>query len=348
MYNGPVIDADGHVLEKEKYIRKYLEKPWDKRSTALRTRDQPWDANLFDSFEMAVRWEDLSPKQQIDEWHAVMDREGMEYAICFPTGSGNVSKLQELDFALAIARASNTQFAKEFNAHSNRVSCVGVLPLRDPKAAAEEMRRAVNELGLKGFEILPMGLPMALGSTFYDPVYAEAEKLGAVIGIHGSRSNSHELGAAKLSTFAEVHSYAFTVGLLLAVYPCGWSGRADSLPQLETGVLGDRRDLVALLFGPARRALGEARQARDAACSKKSPAIWCASRKCILASNPASRCCLSRSTISARNIFFMPRIFPTGTMSFPATCTRCAIIRASATPTRKRFCYSNAKQLFNI
>ena len=114
MYSGPVIDADGHVLEKEKYIRKYLEKPWDKRSTALRTRDQPWDANLFDSFEMAVRWEDLSPKQQIDEWHAAMDREGMEYAICFPTGSGNVSKLQELDFALAIARASNTQFAKEF------------------------------------------------------------------------------------------------------------------------------------------------------------------------------------------------------------------------------------------
>jgi len=106
MYSGPVIDADGHVLEKEKYIRKYLEKPWDKRSTALRTRDQPWDANLFDSFEMAVRWEDLSPKEQIDEWHAAMDREGMEYAICFPTGSGNVSKLQELDFALAIARAS--------------------------------------------------------------------------------------------------------------------------------------------------------------------------------------------------------------------------------------------------
>ena len=70
MMNGPVIDADGHVLEKERYIRKYLETPWDKRSTSLRTRDQPWDANLFDSFEMAVRWEDLSPKEQIDEWHA--------------------------------------------------------------------------------------------------------------------------------------------------------------------------------------------------------------------------------------------------------------------------------------
>ena len=41
MVNCPVIDADGHVLEKERYIRKYLEAPWDKRSTALRTRDQP-------------------------------------------------------------------------------------------------------------------------------------------------------------------------------------------------------------------------------------------------------------------------------------------------------------------
>ena len=170
------------------------------RSTSLRTRDQPWDANLFDSFEMAVRWEDLSPKQQYRRVACGYGSRGHGVRDLFPTGSGNVSKLQELDFALAIARASNTQFAKEFNAHSNRVSCVGVLPLRDPKAAVEEMRRAVNELGLKGFEILPMGLPLALGSTFYDPVYAEAEKLGAVIGIHGSRSNSHELGADKLST----------------------------------------------------------------------------------------------------------------------------------------------------
>ena len=237
MVNCPVIDADGHVLEKERYIRKYLEAPWDKRSTALRTRDQPWDANLFDSFETAVRWEGLSPKEQIDEWHRIMDQEGMEKAICFPTGSGNVSKIQELPFQLAVARACNTHFAKEFNALSNRVSCVGVLPLRDPKAAAEALRRGVTELGLKGFEILPMGLPMGLGSTFYDPVYAEAEKLGAVIGIHGSRSNSHEIGAAVLSTFAEVHSYAFTVGLLLQFTHVVGQGVPVRFPDLKLAFL---------------------------------------------------------------------------------------------------------------
>jgi uncharacterized protein len=142
-----------------------------------------------------------------------------------------------LDFALAVARACNTHFAKEFNALSNRVSCVGVLPLRDPKAAAEELRRGVTELGLRGFEILPMGLPMALGSTFYDPVYAEAEKLGAVIGIHGSRSNSHEIGAANLSTFAEVHSYAFTVGLLLQFTHVVCQGLPVRFPNLKLAFL---------------------------------------------------------------------------------------------------------------
>ena len=84
MMNGPVIDADGHVFEKERYIRKYLESPWDKRSTPLSTRDQPWDANLFDSFEMAVRWEELSPKEQIEEWHVMMEREGMGLPFVFP------------------------------------------------------------------------------------------------------------------------------------------------------------------------------------------------------------------------------------------------------------------------
>ena len=98
MMNGPVIDADGHVLEKERYIRKYLEAPWDKRSTSLRTRDQPWDANLFDSFEMAVRWEDLSPKEQIDEWHAVMEREGMVQSDLFSHRLGQCLENSRIGF----------------------------------------------------------------------------------------------------------------------------------------------------------------------------------------------------------------------------------------------------------
>jgi predicted TIM-barrel fold metal-dependent hydrolase len=109
--------------------------------------------------------------------------------------------------------------------------------LRSPEAAAAELRRAVTELGLKGFEILPMGLPVALGSTFYDPVYAEAERLGAVIGIHGSRSNSHEIGASGLATFAEVHSYAFPAGLLLQFTSVVCQGLPVRFPKLKLAFL---------------------------------------------------------------------------------------------------------------
>ena len=87
--------------------------------------------------------------------------------------------------------------------------------MRSPQAAAEELERAVKELGIIGFEILPPGLPVALGDSFYDPVYAAAEKCGAVLGIHGARNWSREFGAEGLNTFAEVHAYAFTAGILL-------------------------------------------------------------------------------------------------------------------------------------
>jgi len=43
MSNLTAIDADGHVIEKESEIRKYLKEPWNRRSTALRPGDQPWD-----------------------------------------------------------------------------------------------------------------------------------------------------------------------------------------------------------------------------------------------------------------------------------------------------------------
>jgi uncharacterized protein len=233
----PVIDTDGHVLERQSDIRKYLESPWNKRPTPLWPGDQPWDNDMMDSFEMAREWRGLSPAEQIDRWHAIMDEHEIETAICFPTGSGNVAKTQEVSYQIAVARACNTHFAKEYNARSNRVFCVGTLPMRAPQAAAEELRRSVNELGLKGFEILPTGLPLALGDSFYDPVYAEAERLGVVLGIHGTRNTSRELGASGLSTFAEVHSYAFPAGIMLQFTSIVCQGLPIRFPKLKLAFL---------------------------------------------------------------------------------------------------------------
>jgi uncharacterized protein len=233
----PAIDTDGHVLERQSDIRKYLEAPWNKRLTPLWPGDQPWDNDMMESFEMARQWRGLSAAEQVDRWHKIMDEHDIEKAICFPTGSGNIAKNQEVPYQIAVARASNSHFAEEFNARSDRISCVGCLPMRSPSAAAEELRRAVTDLGLKGFEILPTGLPLALGDPFYDPIYREAERLGVVLGIHGTRNTSRELGTSGLATFSEVHSYAFPVGILLQFTSMVCQGLTVRFPKLKLAFL---------------------------------------------------------------------------------------------------------------
>jgi len=235
--NLTAIDADGHVIENESDIRKYLKEPWNKRSTALRPGDQPWDNYMFDHFVTERTWSRLSAREQVRRWDEILDEHEMEYAVCFPTGSGSAVRLQELPFQIAVARACNDQFAAEYNALAKRVKCVGVLPMRSPQAAAEELERAVKELGIIGFEILPVGLPLALGDTFYDPVYAAAEKCGAVLGIHGTRSWSRELGTEGLNTFAEVHAYAFTAGILLQFTSMICQGVPVRFPKLRFAFL---------------------------------------------------------------------------------------------------------------
>ena len=232
-----VIDADGHVLERQADIRKHLDSPWDRRSTPLWPGDQAWDNNLFNTFKMAVSWRNLSPKEQIERWHDIMNEEGMETAICFPTGSGNVPKLQEIPFQIAVAKACNRHFAIEYNALSDRVRCVGTLPMRSPQAAAEELHRAVTEDGLLGFEILPTGLPLALGDTYYDPIYKAAEQLGVVLGIHGTRNSSREVGASGLATFAEVHAYTFPAAIMLQFTSIVCQGLPVRFPKLKLAFL---------------------------------------------------------------------------------------------------------------
>ena len=164
----PVIDADGHVLERQSDIRKYLEPPWNRRNTGLWPSDQPFDTDLFDTLGYPGYGRNMSPAQQVETWLKIMDEHNIEEAVLFPTGSGNIPKLREPEFCIAACRAANDHFAKEYNALSERIHCVGVLPLKWPQEAAKELRRAVTELGLVSFELLSMGLPTALGDPMYE------------------------------------------------------------------------------------------------------------------------------------------------------------------------------------
>ncbi|HEX6510775.1 MAG TPA: amidohydrolase family protein [Chloroflexota bacterium] len=231
-----IIDADGHYMERQSDVAKYLRPPWDRRQTSLLPTDQPWDSDLFGTLGRP-HLRGLPPEQQLQAWLEIMDREDFERAILFPTSFGSVVKLQEREFAAAVAAAFNDFVANELNRRSDRVHAVGVLPLADPPAAARELNRAVDELGIRAFELVSAGLPLALGDPFYDPVWAEAERLGPAMCIHGTRTHGYEVGADKLRTFSEVHCYAFAASLMLQFTSVVFGALPLRFPRLRLAFL---------------------------------------------------------------------------------------------------------------
>jgi uncharacterized protein len=169
----------------------------------------------------------------VNAWHGIMDWGNFEHAVCFPTISGTVTKLREPEWQVAVARAINDHLAHDYNARSKRMHCVGVLPLGVPDEAAKELRRATTELGFIGFELLTMSAPRPFGDTWYDPVYAEAEKLGVALCVHGGRSSSQDVGGGLLNTFTEVHCYTFPAGMMLHFTSVICQGLPVRFPKLR-------------------------------------------------------------------------------------------------------------------
>jgi predicted TIM-barrel fold metal-dependent hydrolase len=230
------IDADGHIFERPDEIRPYLDKRWSNRTTNLWPGGQPWDTELSGKLKLPYDYNrGMGAKEQRELWTRICDEHELDKAVLFPTGSGNCSKNQEVDYARDVCRAINRHLAADYM--TDRLFPVGALPLRDPQTAAAEVEYATQELGLKGFEVVTDGLPFGLGDPFFDPVYEMAEKCGATIGIHGTRHWAHEWGANKLRTFGEVHAYAFTAGMLLNFTSVMCQGLPIRFPKLKMGFL---------------------------------------------------------------------------------------------------------------
>lgn len=232
----PAIDADGHIMERVADVRRYLSDPWKNRKTPIWPGDQPWDTQLFETIGYPANYDrGLTPEAQRDLWLKAMDEHNIETAVLFPTGVHSSPKLQETDFAVAVCRAANTLFGKEFS--NRRLKPVGVLPMRDPKAAVRELEHAVDSLGITAFEVATTGLPFALGDSFYDPVYEAAQRKKAAICIHGTRHWSHEVGADRLRTFAEIHAYAFPAALIMQFTSVMCQGVSVRFPDLRLAFL---------------------------------------------------------------------------------------------------------------
>jgi predicted TIM-barrel fold metal-dependent hydrolase len=169
-----ILDADGHVTESQEQVSKYLDDRHKRRPQTFSFYPwDGWDRRLLGTLGDAAG--------NADAWLRALDKGGMELTVLYPTLGLFMSFLKDREWAVALCKAYNTMLHEEFVQKSPRLKAVALLPVQEPAACAAELRRAVKELGLSGAMLAADGAHL-LGDAAFDPVYAEAERLGVPLG----------------------------------------------------------------------------------------------------------------------------------------------------------------------
>lgn len=117
-----------------------------------------------------------------DERLAEMDRHGVDMHVLSLTSPG--VQMFEPDEATAIARSVNDHLAEVIARHPTRFAGLATIAPQDPAAAAREIDRAINELGLNGIVINSHTAGHYLDEDRFFPILEAAETCDAPIYIH--------------------------------------------------------------------------------------------------------------------------------------------------------------------
>lgn len=112
----------------------------------------------------------------------MMDAAGIDLQVLSLVAHG----LQEANpmTAIALAREVNDRMAATVSSYPDRFRAFATLPMCDPEAAADELGRAVNELGFVGAMIFGQTHGVFLDDPIASPVLAAAEHLDVPIYLH--------------------------------------------------------------------------------------------------------------------------------------------------------------------
>lgn len=113
----------------------------------------------------------------------VMDRTGVDVQVLSTWMNLSACELP-IDVAPTFARVFNEAMAGLVADHPGRFLGLANLPMCDPKAAAEELRHCVAELGMVGAEIATRPGSRDLDDPAFEPVWNVAEELDCVVLVH--------------------------------------------------------------------------------------------------------------------------------------------------------------------
>jgi aminocarboxymuconate-semialdehyde decarboxylase len=180
---------------------------------------------------------------------ADMDREDVALQVLSPMPE-LLSYWLEPALTVTLARHVNRMIGDLVRAAPDRFAGLGMVPLQDPELAARELTVLKGDHGLAGVEIGSNILGRAPGDPFFDPFFAEAERLDLCVFVHALHPVGMErvVGPAVLAAFLNfpidtgLAAASFITAGTLAKFPKlrlafshGGGVLATILPRLQRG-----------------------------------------------------------------------------------------------------------------
>ena len=173
--------------------------------------------------------------QDVDQRRiADMDAAGIDLALLMLTAPG--VQMFEPGLACALATDSNDQLAAAIARHPTRLSGLAAFAPQAPDAAAREIERSVQQLGLKGALVNSHTQGRYMDDEFFWPIFEACQALDVPLYIHPN-TPSPQMVDPFLSRCLDAAIYGFQAETGLHVLRLIVSGVFDRFPKLKI-VLG--------------------------------------------------------------------------------------------------------------
>lgn len=230
-----VVDGDGHIMEDTEGILAHMASPYreiaERKGAVFPPLDHLHDGRAVETPPMR----DRRPRVGPEGWLAFLDDVGIDWTVLYPTTALAYGKIVSLDYAVAATRAYNDWLHQTYLQFNPRFKGMAIIPMQDPEEAVNELRRAVTELGMLGAMMPSNGLPLPLGAKAYWPVYAEAERLGCSLAVHGGCHD--RFGLDHLNMYVPVHALGHPWGLTISCASIVYNGIFDRFPGVRIAFL---------------------------------------------------------------------------------------------------------------
>ncbi len=165
--------------------------------------------------------------RDIDYREEVLREAGVDTQVITLTTPG--THVEEPKTAVRLAKLVNDAFAKVVAEKRGRFVALATLPLNDPAASVDELRRCVTQLGFRGAMLFSNVNGMPLYDSRFTRLYEVANELEAVLYIHPT----NPVGVEAMLDYWLMPLVGFLADTTLAAAGLVFSGVAEKFPDIN-------------------------------------------------------------------------------------------------------------------